>query len=281
MQIIASLVLGIVQGLTEYLPISSSAHVAIVSQLIHAPAYMTGAAFTAVIQFGTEAAVIVYFWRDIVSIIGGWFRSVFGRGRWYDGEARLGWLIIVGTIPIGVLGLLFNHLIEGTLRNLYIVSITLIVFGLLLGAVDRWAPAGKDFAHISWRDGLIFGLWQSLALVPGVSRSGGTITGGRLLGYDRPSAARFSFLLAIPAVLASGAYELVKSLRGSGLHDLAPMPTAVSTIAAFLVGWFVIAQLMKYLSHGSFRPFVYYRVVLGVLVLVALGFGILNPVAGL
>jgi undecaprenyl-diphosphatase len=281
MDIVAALVLGIVQGLTEYLPVSSSAHVAIASQLIHAPAYMTGAAFTAIIQFGTEAAVIVYFWRDIVSIIGGWGGSVFGRGRWYDGKARPGWLIIIGTIPIGVLGLVFNNAIEGQLRNLYIVAISLIGFGLLLGAADRWAPRDKDFAHITWKDGLIYGLWQCLALVPGVSRSGGTITGGRLLGYDRPSAARFSFLLAIPAVLISGAYELVKSLSGTGMHELAPIPTAVSTVAAFLVGWFVISRLMRYLSRGSFAPFVYYRIVLGVLVLVALGTGILDPIAGL
>ena len=289
MEIIAALVLGIVQGLTEYLPVSSSAHVAIVSQLIDAPLYMTGAAFTAIIQLGTEAAVIVYFWSDIVSIVGSWFGSLPGISRRgsrrhakpESNRGRLGWLIIVGSIPIGVLGLAFNDLIEGSLRNLYIVAATLIVFGALLGAADRWGSSAKTFDTIGWKDGLAFGLWQSLALVPGVSRSGGTITGGRIMGYDRPSATRFSFLLAIPAVLASGAYELVKSLHSAGAHDLAALPTAVSAVAAFLVGWFVIARLMKYLAHGSFRPFVYYRVGLGVLVLVGLGTHVLDPIAGL
>lgn len=280
-QILTALILGIVQGLTEYLPISSSAHVAIASQLIHAPAYMTGAAFTAIIQFGTEAAIILYFWSDIRAIIGTWFRAFTHPELRSDTRTRLGWLIIIGTLPVAVLGLVFNHLIEGQLRNMYIVATALIVFGLFLGAADRWGSTRKRFEKITWRDGLLFGLWQALALIPGVSRSGGTITGGRIMGYDRPSAARFSFLLAIPAVIASGGYELVKSLSGSGLHDLAPIPTAVSTLAAFLVGLFVIAKLMKYLDHGSFRPFIIYRIVAGMLVFVGLFAGVLDPIAGL
>ncbi|GAA3937759.1 undecaprenyl-diphosphate phosphatase [Pseudoclavibacter caeni] len=275
MSILDALILGLVQGLTEFLPISSSAHLRIVGELLPGAAD-PGSAFTAIIQLGTEAAVLVYFWRDIVRIVRAWAGSLAGRVARDDPDVRLGWVVIIGTIPIGVLGLVFKDTIETTLRSLWIVAIMLIAFGLLLGAVDRWAPSRKDLTDLTLRDGLLMGLAQALALIPGVSRSGGTTTAGRALAYDRPTAAKYSFYLAVPAVVLSGLFELVQALRGDTATIPAFWPTALATVVSFLVGWFVIDRLMKYLQHGSFTPFVIYRVVLGAVLLVLLGAGVLQ-----
>jgi len=264
-----AIILGLIQGLTEFLPVSSSAHVLIVSQLFgwQDP----GAAFTAVIQIGTEAAVLVYFRKDLIRIVRAWGRS-FGSGP-STPESRLGWYIIIGTIPIVVLGVTFTKQIETAARNLWLVAIVLIVFGLLLGLVDRFGRKERTLAEMRTRDGIVLGLGQALALIPGVSRSGATITTGLALGYTREAATRYAFLLAIPAVLGAGFYELSKI----GSPTSVPWgPTNAATIISFLVGYAVIAWLLRYISTHSFTPFVIYRVALGTLVLVLLGLGVLT-----
>jgi len=280
---IEAAILGLLQGLTEFLPISSSAHLRIAGELFgHDP----GATFTAITQIGTEVAVILYFWRDITRIISKWFRhfspsSGIQRG---DSDVRLGWLVIIGTIPIGVVGYLAQEEIRGVFRSLWLVAIVLIVFGLLLGLADRLGHRRRDLAHMTYPHGLLIGLAQMLALVPGVSRSGATTAMGLALGYTRPTAARFAFLLAIPAVLGSGVYELVNALRGEGdvgsgavVMPFGLAETALATIVAFVVGYAVIAFLMRWLQTRSFLPFVVYRVALGGVLMVLLATNVLQP----
>ncbi len=274
MSLILAILLGIVQGLTEFLPVSSSAHIRIVGSLLGQDD--PGARFTAIIQIGTEAAVILYFWRDIVRIIGAWFRSLRGRVPRSDPDARMGWLIIIGSVPIVVLGLIFQDHIEQTLRNLWIVATTLIVFGILLGLADSLGRRTRTLADLTGWHGVLFGLAQALALIPGVSRSGGTITAGRLLGYTREDAARYAFLLAIPAVMGSGMYELYKVFAHPTTEVFSMGETLVATVVSFVVGWAVIRWLMGYLNRGSFAPFVVYRVALGVILYALLGFGVLS-----
>jgi undecaprenyl-diphosphatase len=272
-----AILLGILQGLTEFLPISSSAHLRIASELLGIGD--AGAAFTAITQIGTEAAVIVFFWRDIVRIIGRWFQSLTGKAARTDPDALMGWWIIIGTIPIVVLGLLFQDQIETTLRSLWFTAITLIVFGLLLGAADWAGRKTRPLEKLTWKHGLIFGFAQSLALIPGVSRSGGTITAGLFMGYTREAAARYSFLLAIPAVLGSGFYQLLKALRAP--EGDTPMGlTAIATAVAFVIALVVIGVFMKYISKRSFLPFVIYRVLLGIAIIVLLSTGVLTAEGG-
>lgn len=276
MGIFEAILLGIIQGLTEFLPISSSAHLRITSELLGIGD--VGAAFTAITQLGTEAAVVVFFWRDIVRIIGRWFRSLTGRVPRRDPDALMGWWIILGSLPIVLLGLLFEDLIDTTLRSLWFVAFALIGFGLLLGVADRYAPQQRDLTQLGWKHGLIFGFAQALALIPGVSRSGGTITAGLFMGYTRAAAARYSFLLAIPAVFGSGGYKLVKSF-GDG-RDVAAIPTLAATVVAFLVAIVVIGLFMRYISRGSFLPFVLYRVVLGIVIIILLSTGVISAEGG-
>ena len=293
MHIIDALILGLVQGLTEFLPISSSAHLRILGEFLPG-AQDPGAAFTAIIQLGTETAVIVFFWRDIVRIISHWFLSIFAiKGRdgqvrvaRSDSDARMGWLIIVGSIPIIVLGLIFQDQIETVLRSLWIVAATLIVFGILLGIADYVGAKRRELDQLTVPHGIIYGLAQSLALIPGVSRSGGTITAGRFLGYSREAAARYSFLLAIPAVFGSGLYQLYKAVSEPCTQALAnatggactasaygPLETGLATIVAFGVGLALIAFFLRYISRHSFLPFVIYRILLGIVLLTLLGTG--------
>ena len=274
MLLIEAIILGFVQGLTEFLPISSSAHLRIVGEFLPS-AQDPGAAFTAITQIGTETAVIVFFWRDIVRIIGHWFRALFGRIPRNDPDARMGWLIIIGTIPIVVLGLLFQNQIETALRSLWLVAGMLIFFGVLLGIADLVGAKKRKLEDLTVGHGIIYGLAQSLALIPGVSRSGGTITAGLFLGYERAAAARYAFLLAIPAVLGSGFFELYKSRDETGVFTLGE--TLVATGVAFVVALGVIAFFMNWISKHSFLPFVIYRVALGSLVLVLLAMGVLHP----
>lgn len=267
-------ILGVLQGLTEFLPISSSAHLRILGPLLPSGAD-PGAAFTAITQLGTELAVLIYFRHDIVRILLAWWRSLSARNAAPDPDARMGWLIIIGTLPIAVLGLLLKDFIEGSLRNLYITATMLIVFGVILGVADRIGRKTRALNTLSTRHGLLFGLAQALALIPGVSRSGGTITAGLLLGYTREAAARYSFLLAIPAVMASGFYQLAKSWGAPG--PVAAGPTLLATVVAFGVGYGVILGFMRFISTRSFRPFVHYRIGLGLLVLALLQMGVLSP----
>jgi undecaprenyl-diphosphatase len=272
---IEAVVLGVVQGLTEFLPISSSAHLRLVGELFgwEDP----GAAFTAIIQIGTEAAVLLYFRKDIGRIIVAWLGSLAGR-RKGDPDARMGWLIIVGSIPIVVLGLLFQDDIETTLRDLRIVAICLVAFSLILFWADRVGAKQRQLGDLTVPHGIGFGFAQAMALIPGVSRSGGTITAGLFLGYSRAAAARYSFLLAIPAVLGSGFFQAYEALTGDVEgQGVAWGPTVLATVIGFGVGLTVIAWLLRYLDRGSFTPFVVYRIVLGLLVLALVGAGVLDP----
>ncbi|WP_028663325.1 undecaprenyl-diphosphate phosphatase [Saccharomonospora halophila] len=270
-----ALVLGLVQGLTEFLPISSSAHVRITAAF--AGWDDPGAAFTAVTQIGTELAVLLYFSRKIGRILRNWFLSLTRPEYRGDPDARMGWLIIVGSIPVGVLGLLFEEQIESVFRDLRLTALTLIVFGVLLWVADRIGSRHRELDQLTVPHGLGYGFAQAFALIPGVSRSGGTITGGLLLGYKRADAAEYAFLLAVPAVLASGFYKLTDIGDGS-----APGvgPTVLATVVSFGVGYAVIAWLMNYIRKNSFTPFVLYRVVLGLLVLALVFTGVLDPDAG-
>jgi undecaprenyl-diphosphatase len=268
---IEAVVLGLVQGLTEFLPISSSAHLRVVGEAFGWDD--PGAAFTAITQIGTEAAVLLYFREDISRIVTTWLRSLRDRRLRSDPDARMGWLIIIGSVPIVLLGLLFEDSIETTFRDLRIIAIALIAFSLILYWADRFSSGHREMKDLTVKHGLVFGFAQAMALVPGVSRSGGTITAGRFLGYSRAAAARYSFLLAIPAVLGSGFYQVAGSLGGG----VAWGPTLLATVIAFGVGLAVISWLLRYLDHGSFTPFVVYRVVLGLLLLVLIGTGVLAP----
>ena len=276
MNFLEAALLGLIQGLTEFLPISSSAHLRIVGEFLP-NAQDPGAAFTAITQLGTETAVIIYFWRDIVRIIGAWFGSLIGRIARNDHDARMGWLVIIGSLPIVVLGLLFQDEIETVLRSLWITATTLIVFGLILAVADALGRHVRTLDRLDTRHGVLYGFAQALALIPGVSRSGGTITAGLFMGYTREAAARYSFLLAIPAVFGSGLFQLAKSLQngfGSGPYGLPE--TALATAIAFVVGFVIIGWFMRYISSRSYRLFVWYRIGLGALLYVLLGFGVIS-----
>ncbi|MDE3723265.1 undecaprenyl-diphosphate phosphatase [Nocardiopsis sp. N85] len=275
MSIFEAVVLGLIQGLTEFLPVSSSAHLRVFAAFFQWPD--PGAAFTAVSQIGTELAVVVYFRKRIWAVTSTWSRSLVDRDLRGDVNARMGWYIILATIPIGVLGLLLEDQIDSTFRDLRLIALTLIVFGLILGAVDHFARRERELEDLTLGRGIAFGLFQTLALIPGVSRSGATITGGRLLGFTRPAAAEFAFLIALPAVFASGLYKMLDIGGGEYAGWGA---TIVGTIVAFVVGYVVIAWLMRFISTHSFMPFVYYRIALGVLILVLVFSGVLDPQGG-
>ncbi|MEU0225223.1 undecaprenyl-diphosphate phosphatase [Streptomyces sp. NPDC006284] len=279
-----SLILGLVQGLTEFLPVSSSAHLRLTAAFSgwHDP----GAAFTAITQIGTEAAVLIYFRKDIGRILAAWTRSLTDKSMRRDPDARMGWLVIVGSIPIGVLGLTLKDQIEGPFRDLRITATMLIVVGVIIGIADRRAARDekggrhrapqqrKELENLTVRDGLIYGLCQAAALIPGVSRSGATISGGLFMGYRREAAARYSFLLAIPAVLASGLFELKDAMEND---HVSWGPTLFATVIAFATGYVVIAWFMKFISTKSFMPFVWYRIALGILIIILVTAGVLSP----
>ena len=287
MSLFEALFLGLVQGLTEFLPISSSAHLRIVGEFLPS-ATDPGATFTAITQIGTEVAVLLYFWKDIKRIIGRWFLSLrplsgvpaesgersIPRN---DPDVRMGWLIIIGTVPIVIAGFLAQDVIRSSFRSLWLIAILLIVFGLILGVADWLGRRTRELTDLTYPHGLAFGAAQMLALVPGVSRSGATTTMGLALGYTRPAAARYAFLLAVPAVFGSGFYELLTAIREPSASPFSGLEIALATIVAFGVGLAVIAGLMAYISKHSFLPFVIYRVVLGTTLLVLLSTGVLDP----
>jgi len=267
-----AVVYGLVQGLTEFLPVSSSAHLRAVAAF--AGWEDPGAAFTAVTQLGTEAAVLLYFRNDIWNIVRTWTLSLFRPELRGELDARMGWYVILGTLPIAVLGFLFQDTIENEFRSLWLIATTLVGFGLVLGVIDAFAHNEKILAKLTMRDGLLLGFAQAMALVPGVSRSGGTISMGLLLGYRREAAARYSFLLAIPAVLGAGLLELKDIVSGEA--PIAWGPTLLATVIAFFVGLAVIVYFLRYISTHSFRPFVIYRVALGLLILGLLAGGVIE-----
>ena len=269
--------LGILQGLTEFLPISSSAHIRIAGE-IFGTNQDPGATFTAITQIGTELAVLIYFRKDILRIIKAWFSQILRRDL-IGGEktdARMGWLIIVGTLPIVALGYLGQDVIKTDFRSLWLIATTLIVFGLILGAADKYGKSERQLHELSPLHGVLYGLAQSLALIPGVSRSGATIAMGRFLGYSREAALRYSFLLALPAVFGSGLYELKGALGETTTQAFSLPQTMVATSVAFIIGYAVIAWLLKYVTTKSFKPFIIYRIGLGSLLLVLLSTGVIK-----
>jgi undecaprenyl-diphosphatase len=267
--LIEEIVLGITQGLTEFLPISSTAHLRIV------PAFFgwedPGAAFTAVVQLGTMAAVLLYFRGELWKIARTWLASLRDPSRRGELEARLGWYLVIGTVPIAIFGFIFRDQIETGARDLYLIGTALIVLGLLLLLAERVGSHERKFEEIRTRDGVIIGLAQALALVPGVSRSGATITAGLFEGLDRPSAARFSFLLSVPAVVLSGLFEM----RHVGEGDGSIGGLVVATILAFITGYLSIAFLLRWLATHSTAIFVAYRVILGTVVIVLAATGVI------
>ena len=287
MNFFQAIFLGLVQALTEYLPVSSSAHIRIIGDLMLGSD--PGAAFTAIIQIGTELAVILYFRHDIIRILGAWFGSLFGKeGK--DFKSRMGahnpdtqmsWFIILGTMPILIAGLLFKHAIEGSLRNLWITVTVLALFGVLLWVVDARSKQVKTMKEMTWKDALIFGIGQMLALIPGVSRSGGTITFGRAMGYTREAAVRVSFLMAIPAVFGAGILEAVSAVKDVAAGDAGMFPgwgpTIAAAIVAFVVGYVVIIGFLKFVSTFSYKAFAIYRIGLAIVVALLLITGVLSP----
>ena len=275
-----AVVLGLIQGLTEFLPISSSAHLAIFPQLFGWGD--PGAAFTAVIQIGTELAVLIFFRKDIWRIGTAWIRSLYDASWRGHIDARMGWFIIIGSLPIVVLGILLKDIIESDFRNLWIIGTTLVVLGVILGIADRVGSTRRTIKHLTVRHAVFFGLAQACALVPGVSRSGATISMGRFLGYDREAATRFAFLLAIPAVIGAGVFELKDVLECHGAttaecaNAYSPMATLVATVVSFVVGYAAIAWLLRYVSTRSYLPFVLYRIALGGFTLTMLSIGVLS-----
>ena len=287
MNFFQAIFLGLVQALTEYLPVSSSAHIRIIGDLMLGSD--PGAAFTAIIQIGTELAVILYFRRDIIRILGAWFGSLFGkegkdfksRMGAHNPDTQMGWFIILGTMPILIAGLLFKHAIEGSLRNLWITVTVLMLFGVLLWVVDARSKQVKTMKEMTWKDALIFGIGQMLALIPGVSRSGGTITFGRAMGYTREAAVRVSFLMAIPAVFGAGILEAVSAVKDVATGDAGMFPgwgpTIAAAIVAFVVGYVVIIGFLKFVSTFSYKAFAIYRIGLAVVVALLLITGVLSP----
>ena len=274
-----SIVLGIVQGLTEFLPISSSAHQRIVGEFF-SNAQDPGARFTAITQIGTELAVLIFFRNDIKNIVLAWFNQAVLRKNLTSDQkplARMGWLIVIGSFPIGILGYFGRDIITNDFRSLWLIASSLIIFGVILGIADHYGKKEKGLSELNVKHGILYGLAQSLALIPGVSRSGATIAMGRCLGYTREAALRYSFLLALPAVFGSGFYQL-KDAFGSDASNVFTLPqTFIATAIAFVVGYAVIAWLLKFVTTRSFMPFIIYRIALGATVLVLLGTGVINP----
>jgi undecaprenyl-diphosphatase len=271
--LLKAVVLGTLQGLTEFLPISSSAHLRIFPELFGWGD--PGAAFTAVIQIGTELAVLIYFRKDIWRIGSTWVRSLYRPEYRGHLDSRMGWFIIIGSLPIVVLGVIFKDTIENDFRNLWIIGTTLIVLGIILGIADRFSANDKQIKQLTLRHAILMGAAQACALVPGVSRSGATISMGRFLGYEREAATRYAFLLAIPAVVGAGLFELQEIPHGDNAYGWGP--TIMATAVAFVVGYAAIAWLLRYVSTRSYTPFVLYRVALGGATLILLSAGVLTP----
>ncbi|MBH5298375.1 undecaprenyl-diphosphate phosphatase [Corynebacterium ulcerans] len=267
-----TIVLSIVQGLTEFLPISSSGHLRIISQLFWGED--AGASFTAVVQLGTELAVLVYFAKDIAKIVAGWFRGLFNKdARGFD--YRMGWMVIVGTLPVVIIGVLAKDLIRDAFRNLWITATVLILFSFVFIAAEKFGSKKRNFEELTMKDAIVMGLAQCLALIPGVSRSGGTVSAGLFVGLDREVATRFSFLLAIPAVLGSGLFSLPDAFAPDAGQAASGMQLLVGTGIAFVLGYASIAWLLKFVGNHSFSWFAVYRIPVGLLVMGLLATGVL------
>ncbi|MDX6366683.1 MAG: undecaprenyl-diphosphatase [Nocardioidaceae bacterium] len=273
MDFLQALVLGVVEGLTEFLPVSSTGHLTIAEKLLGLSiSDKTVTGFTAVIQMGAIAAVIVYFWRDIWRIAGAWFRGVARADARGTFDYRMGWYVIVGSIPVAVVGLLGRHLVTGPLRNLWWVGGALIAWSVVMVAAERMGRQDRHEHDLTMRDALIIGVVQCISLIPGVSRSGATISAGLFTGLDRVAATRMSFFLSIPALLAAGLFELPSALGG----DISLATTLVATVVSFVVAYAAVAWLLQFVAHHPITWFVGYRVALGVVVLALLATGALG-----
>ena len=275
MNFLEAIILGIVQGLTEFLPVSSSAHVQIASELMRVPGLSdensATTAFIATIQLGTEAAVLIYFAKDIARLVKAWFRGLFISSARDNADYKMAWLVIFASIPVGLIGYLLREFIQETVRTLWVVAFTMIIFAIILFLADHYGRKQKEIKDMTFNTALGFGLGQALAVIPGVSRSGASISFGLFAGFNRAAAARFSFLIGIPAVLASGLIEFSDSYQQ--LDEAALSGTIVATITSFVVGYLVIAGLLKYLNKGSFMPFVIWRLIVGIALLIMLSNG--------
>jgi undecaprenyl-diphosphatase len=275
MTLVEAIVLGVVQGLTEFLPISSTAHLRLVPTLLGWGD--PGAASSAIIQLGTMLAVVAFFRRDIINLFNAFVRGILRGKPFEEFDSRMAWYIAVGTIPVGILGLLFKNFIETSARSLYLISASLILLALILAAAERISAFRRDVSSITLRDCLIVGFAQALALIPGSSRSGTTITAGLFLGFTREAAARFSFLLSIPAVVASGLFELYE-VRHS-VSSAVALELSVATIVSAITGYAAIAFLLKYLRTHTTYVFVWYRILLGAIILFLLFLKIISPLS--
>lgn len=282
MTVLEAIILGIVQGFTEFLPISSTGHLTLSGKLMgliseESPEKWT--AFIAIIQLGTMVSILVYFWRDILNIVKDFLIQNFFNRRKYSEQtlnSRLGWLIIAGTIPIVVIGLGFKDIIEGALtKNLYVISTSLIVLAIILAVAEKTAKFKYELKDVNLTRALIVGLAQAVALIPGSSRSGTTITAGLFVGFNRETAARFSFLLSIPAILASGLLQLKEALPY--LNSDSSLTLVVATVVSALSGWLAIDFLLKFLRKYSTFIFIYYRILLGIIILSLLYLGYIQP----
>ena len=274
MTIIQSIVYGIVQGLTEFIPVSSTAHLRLVPAFFQWPD--PGSAFTAIIQLGTVVAALIYFWKDLAAALKGWIGSFSGDKT--SVEARTGWAVFYATLPICVIGLLIHKYIEGPFRSLWVIGSSLIVMGVVMYLADKGDKFGRTLDKVEPADGVRIGLWQCLALIPGMSRSGSTISGALIGGFDRAAAARLSFLMSIPAVTLAGFYEGFKDIQVLKQTHMVT-PTIVAAFVSFVVGYACISWLIKLLSSKGTRPFVAYRIALGALILILCAIGKLNPTA--
>ena len=275
MDLLEAVILGIIQGITEFLPISSTGHLTVAGRIMglistENPEHWT--AFIAVIQLGTLVSILIYFWKDIWNILNDFSKDNITSRVKYSAQStnsKLGWMIIIGTIPVVVIGLSFKHVIEGEFtKNLYVIAYSLVLLAVILAIAEKKAKFKKEMKDITMKDAIIIGFSQSLALIPGSSRSGTTITGGLFMGLTRETAARFSFLLSIPALFASGMLELVQALKyiqGDMITNL-----VISTIVSGISGYVAIDFLLKYLKKNSTFLFIYYRIAAGVFILILL-----------
>lgn len=276
MELLHAIILGIVEGVTEFLPISSTGHLTITEKLLGYQVNAAGiTAFTAVVQIGAIAAAVLYFWKDIVRIVTAWLAGLFDAEKRREADYRMGWFVVIGSIPVAVVGLLLKHTIETTFRGLWVVAVGLILWSVVMYAADRYGKETRNEKNLTWKDGLFMGAIQCFSLIPGVSRSGATISAGLFRDIDRVTATRMSFFLGIPALVAAGGLEAVTQAKNISLH-VGWTPTIVGVVVSFIVGYFSIAWLLKFVSHHNFTPFVIYRVGLGAAIVVLLLNGVLT-----
>lgn len=281
MNFIEAIILGIIQGLTEFLPISSTGHLTVAGKLMKLISEDTPqkwTSFIAVIQLGTLLAVFFYFWKDIISIIREFLRdNWFNRVKFAEQSlhAKMGWYLIIATLPVVVIGLGFKDIIEGVFtKNLYVIAASLIILAIILALAEKLSKLNRRNEDLNWKDALVIGIAQAFALIPGSSRSGTTMTAGLFLGFNRETAARFSFLMSIPAVAASGLlqfYQATKFIDQSGFVSL-----IISTIVSGIVGYLSIEFLLKYLKTKSMLLFIIYRIIIGIAILILISFGIIS-----